>query len=343
MALLTNNDPTLYDLAQMPENGEAKEIIELLAQSNPMLMDAPAYECNKGTYHQTTVRTGLPSPVWGRLYKGIPSDKSTKQMIKDTPGFLESASEVDTRLVDVFEKAEDKASIRMDEAEAHIESMGHEAATALFYHDSLVDSEKPTGLAPRFSSLSAENGGQIINAGGAGADNTSIWMVTWDKRACHLIYPKGFKAGIDRKDRGAVPKTDGNGDTFFNYREEFTWHLGLTVRDWRYVARVANIDVSDLTVDGSGSSANIFNSLTEMYYKHYGRRSNIGKTCIYVNTTIMKFLDYQARLIGTGNTNSSNLNLTYGQDSFNAKEVLMYRGIPIKESDAILSSEAVVS
>lgn len=336
MATLANKFVTLLDLALLPQNGQAKDVINMLSQFNPMLHDAPAMVMNRKTYHETTVLTGLPAPLWGRIYKGIPTDKATRQLIKDTAGFLEAASEIDQRLVDIYEKALDKASARMEEADAHLESMAIEMATAMFYHDTATDPEKPLGFAPRFSDLSAENGGQIIDGGGTGADNTSIWMINWSPKTCHFIFPEASQAGIKRTDRGLVPVADGNGDTYFAYREEFVWHLGLTVRDWRYVTRVANIDVSDLTVDASGVSANILDLMTEMYYKNHGRRENVGKTCIYVNTEIMKFLDYQARNVPT------NLRLQFHQDGQNAKEVLHFRGIPIRESDAILSTESQV-
>lgn len=335
MPVLVASDPTLLDVANMPGNESAKEIVNLLGQFNPILEDAPAFECNKGTYHETTVRTGLPAPVWGKLYEGIPSSKGTRQQVKDTTGFLQAAAEIDTRLVDIWEKAEMKASIRLEEAEGHLESMAQEGASALFYHDTRVSPEKPMGLAPRFSSLSAENGKQIIDGLGVGADNTSLWMITWDKKTNHLIYPKAYKAGIQRQDRGTVPVQDANGNRYFVYREEFTWHMGMTVRDWRYVSRGCNLDVSDLTTDAS-AGANLIDVMTEMYYKHYGRRVNVGKTCMYMNTTIVKYLDYQARNV------PKNLFLTFQQTGVNSKEVLHFRGVPIRECDAILSTEARV-
>jgi hypothetical protein len=333
MALLDARFPTLLDLAQMPENKDAADVINLLAAQNPILEDAPAFECNRGLFHETTVRTGLPAVAWGALYAGIPSSKGTKQTVKDTTGFVNSAAEVDCRLVDILEKAEDKASVRMDQAEEHLEAMAQEAATAIIYHNSAVDARLPMGLAPRFNSLSAENGSQIVDAGGSGNDNTSIWMVTWDKSSCHLIYPKGHMAGVQRINVGKIPKQDALGNTFMIYREEFAWHFGVTVRNWQYIARVANIDVSDLEIDAS-TGADIINLMTEMYYRHKGRRTSKGKTCIYMNTTIVKFLDYQAR-----NAKDKNLFLTFGEYGPNAKEVLHFRGIPIRESDAILNSE----
>lgn len=337
MAVLNANYPTLYDLANMPGNEGSKDVIDLLAQHNPILEDAPAFECNKGTYHETTVRTGLPSVTWGQLYAGIPATKGSRQVVKDTTGFVESAAEVDCRLVDDFEKAAEKASIRMEEAEGHIEAMAQEGATAIIYHNSAIDAKKPMGLSPRFSDITGpENASQIVDGGGTGADNTSIWIITWDKSSCHLIYPKGTSAGVKRTDCGKIAVTDANGNRYMAYREEFKWHFGVTVRNWQYIARVCNIDVSDLKIDAA-TGADIINLLTEAYYKHKGRRVAKGKTFIYMNTTLVKYLDYQAR-----NTLNRNLFLTFAEQGANAKEVLHFRGLPIRECDAILNTEARV-
>lgn len=337
MPVLDSKYPSLYDLAQMPSNADAKDVIDMLAAFNPILEDAPAFECNKGTYHETTVRTGLPSVTWGQLYSGIPATKGTRQTVKDTTGFVESAAEVDCRLVDDYEKAADKASIRMEEAEGHLEAMAQEGATALFYHNPATDPRKPMGLAPRFNDLvNAENKTQIIDGAGTGADNTSIWIVTWDKSACHIIYPKGTQAGVKRTDCGKIPVTDASGNRYMAYREEFRWNFGLTVRNWQYVARVCNIDVSDLTIDAS-SGAKIIDLLTKAYYRHKGRRVAKGKTCIYMNSTVIEFLDQQAR-----NQSGRNLFLAFSEYGPNAKEILHFRGLAIRECDAILNTEARV-
>lgn len=336
MPVLDNKFPTLVDVANMPDMGDAGEIVNMLAQFNPILEDAPAYPCNKGTYHETTIRTGLPTPVWGRLYKGVPQSKGQRQQIKDTTGFLEALSSVDSRLIDVVEKAEEKASLRLEEAEGHMEAMAQEMASGLFYHDLSVDPEKFMGLAPRFSLTTAENGGQIIDGGGVGADNTSIWDITWEKKACHLLYPKGYRAGIQREDKGQQRVVDGNGNPYYIVEEMFTWHIGLVVRDWRYVTRVANIDVSDLTVDAS-AGADLIERMTQAYYKNYGRRLATGRSYIYANTNIVKFLDFQSR------NAVKNLFLTFKEAGPNAEEVLHFRGKPIRETDAILDTEAVVA
>ena len=47
MATLNNKFMTLLDLAQLPENGQAMDVINLLSQFNPMLHDAPAILMNR--------------------------------------------------------------------------------------------------------------------------------------------------------------------------------------------------------------------------------------------------------------------------------------------------------
>lgn len=338
MGTLNQKYPTYSDLADMPESKDVKDIINLLAQFNPILNDAPVFEANSGMEHKTTVLTGLPSVIWGRLYKGVPATKGSRQSVKDTMGYMQSAAEVAKDLVDIAEKAEEKASIRLSEAEGHLEAMSQEAASSIFYADTATDPDKFMGLSPRFSDLSAENASQIIDGGGAGNDNTSIWLVTWDRQSCHLLRPKGAALGVKREDAGPnYFAEDANGNKYKAYREDFQWTMGLTVRNWQYLARVANIDTSALTIDAA-TGANIINLMTEAYYAHKGRRLQKGKTIWYANTLIVKYLDYQAR----HNTNA-NLHLTYQESGPNAKEVLHFRGIPIHETDAILNTEETVA
>jgi len=336
MAILSTGRVTLLDVAKMPNAKDVADVINLLVQYNPILMDAPALECNDGTKHKTTMLTGLPSVIWGALYQGVQASKASRQQVEDTTGFMESASEVDTRMVDFIEDAKEKASIMLQEADPHLEALAQEASSAIFYHDSRIDPKKPMGFAPRFSDTSAQNGSQIVLGGGAGADNTSMWMITWDRSTNHLIYPKGSAGGIERKTRMDIPTQDGDGNTFFVHREDFKQHLGISNRDWRYVCRGANIDVSDLSEDAS-TGADIISVLTQMYYKHEGRRAKKGSTYVYVNPTIMEYLDYQARNVPT------NLQLQFSETGVNASEVLKYRGMGIRECDALLNSESVVS
>jgi len=50
---------------------------------------------------------------------------------------------------------------------------------------------------------------------------------------------------VQREDMGKQRVLDSDGNPYYAMEEKFTWHMGLAVKDWRYVARIANIDVSN--------------------------------------------------------------------------------------------------
>jgi hypothetical protein len=102
MAVLGNTMVDLIDKYKLEDsNGQVVKVIELLAEMNPILDDAMMVECNKGTTHMHTVRTGLPSVSWGKLYKGIDQSKSQTAQVEDTTGFVEGLSTVDCRLLEL--------------------------------------------------------------------------------------------------------------------------------------------------------------------------------------------------------------------------------------------------
>jgi len=332
MATLGNTFVDLIDIyKQQDGEGRFVPVIEMLKEMNPILDDAIAVECNKGTTHLHTVRTGLPSVTWGKLYQGIPQSKSAKAQVEDTTGFVEGLSTVDERLLEI---SGNPGAVRLSEAMSYLEAMSQEAATKLFYGDTATDPEEFMGLAPRFNSLSASNGNQIINAGGVGADNTSIWFVTWGENQCQLLYPKGTMAGIKREDKGTQRVTDGSGNAYYAKEELFRWHLGLAVKDWRYVSRIANIDVSNMQ---AGSVA-LYNFMRKAYYKLQNRRVAGGKLAIYCNRDVLEALDALAV-----NAGASDSFVRLKPMEIEGKEVMTYRGIPIRETDAILNTEAVVA
>lgn len=335
MALIGNTYLNIIDVLKRTEDGKtAATIIELLKQMNPILDDAFAVECNQGTKHRHTVRTGLPAVTWGRLYQGIPQSKSTTQQVDDTTGFVEALSTVDERLLQLAPQNE--AAVRLSEAQAFLEAMNQEAATGIFYHDTASTPEKFKGLAARYnSSVGGQSAGQVIKAGGAGSDNSSIWFVTWGENFTGLLYPQGSKAGVDRQDMGRQRILDANGNAFYAKEELFRWHLGLYVKDWRYNARIANIDISDLIA----GTVDIWKFMRQAYYRLWSRRVAGGKQVIYMNRTVLEALD--ALSTPTQSTGYAGA-LQLRREEFEGREVLTYRGIPIRETDALLNTEALV-
>lgn len=339
MATIGNSFPSLIDhYRSVDRNGDYIPVIEALTLLNPLMQDAYVFEANEGTQHKSGIRTGLPTPTWGKLYQGIPQSKSTKQQVTDTSGFVESLSTVDTRLL-AFKR--NPAQARADEASAHMEGIAQNVQTNFFYSDTATTPERFKGLAARYDTLANT---QVVNGAGSGSDNTSIWIVTWGRGKTGLFYPEGSKAGIIREDKGEQRTLDANSNPYYVKEEYFRQDVGVTVGDWRYNVRIANIDVSDM----NAGSVDIYKLLRQGLYKMQGTFATDinngaklpnpflagGKTVIYMNRTVLQALDAQT-------TNDTKLQLH--PQELEGKMVQTYRGLPIHTTDAILNTEAALT
>uniref|UniRef100_A0A6M3K245 Putative major capsid protein n=1 Tax=viral metagenome TaxID=1070528 RepID=A0A6M3K245_9ZZZZ len=325
---------TLLDWAKRQDpNGSVADIVETLSESNPVIKDAAVVEGNLATGHRTTIRTGLPSVAWRLLNYGVQPSKSTTKQVDDACGILAGYSKVDVELAKLGGKA---AAFRASEDDAFIEAMNQTVADTIFYGNTAVDPEKFLGLAARYNDTTAENGGNIILGGGAGADNTSIWLVTWGPKTCHLIFPQGSKAGVETRDLGELTVDDsatpaGQYQAYVTY---FQWKLGLTLRDWRYVVRIANIDISDLT-DDAASGADLIRKCISAYYKRPTvELGSMAKVTWYCNKTLAEYFHTQA-------LNKFNVNLTL--DQVEGKPVTKLLGAPVHVCDVIANDEDLVS
>jgi len=330
MATLATTNPTLLDVAKrLDPDGNIDKIVEILNLTNEVIGDATFLEGNLPTGHRTTIRTGIPTPTWRKLYGGVQPARSTTVQVTDNCGMMEAYAEVDKALADLNGNT---AAFRMSEDRAHIEGMNQEFASTLFYGNEGTEPEAFTGFAPRFNSLSAANGLNIINAGATESDNTSMWLVVWGPNTVHGIYPKGSVAGLQMSDKGQVTieDVDGNGGRMEAYRSHYRWDCGLSVRDWRYIVRVANVDLSALT-----TISNTKNLVTWMVQAAERIPSfGMGRAVWYVNRTIRESL----RL---GILEKVANNLTY--ETVAGKRVMSFDGIPVKRVDAILNTETLVA
>lgn len=329
MTTLAATNPTLLDLATRQDAaGNILDIVEILNQSNEILEDATVIEANGATGHVTAIRSGIPAPTWRKLYGGVQPAKSTVVKVTDTFGELANYSRVDKTLVDL---ASDGAAFRLSEDRPIIEGMGQEMGQTLFYGSEKTAPEEFTGLSARYNSLTAENGvDNIINAGGSGSDNTSIWLVGWGQHTAHLITPKGSKAGLHQKDLGEMTVQNSDGSMYQAYATFYQWFNGFTLRDWRYVVRIANIDVSD-----QNTLANTKN-LVQWMTQATERIPNLStaRLAFYMNRNMREKLR-----LGIIEKTSSQLSW----DTVAGKRVLGFDGIPVRRCDQILSTEAVVS
>lgn len=339
MPVTAQTNPTLADVAHnIGNNTKVGKIIEVLNQRHDLLDDAVVLEANSGTQHKTSVRSGLPKGTWRKLNYGVQPEKSARVQIADSTGQLTSYSEIDKTLYDL--QGANASQWRSEEDAAFLEGMAQEVMTNIIYGDTTSNISKFNGLAVRYNALidpetgvAPANAQNILDAGGTGSDNSSIYIVQWDQTRTHLFYPQGTKAGLDLQDKGQETVLDANGGRFEALRTYFEWNVGLTVRDWRSVVRIANIDISELKKDAS-TGANLINLLDDAL--SLLPLAGSARTSIYMSRQVYNALKGQI-------SHFKNTNLTLEDFRGDGKrKINAYDGYPIRVSDSIINTEARV-
>jgi hypothetical protein len=331
---------TLADVAKSKDKQIGK-VAEVLVQQNPMLNDIPYMEMNEGTIHKEDIRSALPAIYYRKANQAIPASKSTIEERTFTAAHFESKSQID-EAVAKRGGVDRIAYNRWNQAQGHIQAHAIEHANLTIYGSPLDGNRKVAGFFDIYSTLDTAEPthNQVIDAGGTGSDLTSILLACWGERSIFGVYPKGTQAGLKRTDRSQGGKlvqiqatdSDGNAGAFWGYEEQFEIDHGLVVKDYRQAVRIANIDPA-LLLSGVGA-ADLVDLMISAMYKIDSLEN--GMPVFYMNRTLEAFLDKQSRnQVGAGG------GLTYAD--YQGKPVMMFRGIPVRRSDAILNTEDEVT
>lgn len=347
MATLASQALTWADLVTRlgPDGRTIGTVAEVLNQNNVVMRDGAFIKCNKGLEHQTMVRAGLPSATWMTIGGYVTPSKSQTRAHKFVTGFTRSLSQVPQ---DILDLAEDEAAVRISEAAPHLETIAQDFEFMFFNGNTNTNPKGFDGLAAYYNALptgSNNASNQVIDGGGNGSDNTSIWLVRHGENQTFLLTPQTIPMGIQREDHGPQRDTDGNGGVRYVQEEMFTLHAGVGVKDYRANSRIANIDVSDAVAGGSGAPDLIGMMVTAWhrarmpkYNQETENQAFLGsKACWYMNRTIYEALDKLTR----NETINPLLRITTAQ--IGGEEVQMFRGLPIRVSDGITNTEAALS
>jgi len=339
MATLSNSNLTLADWAKRSDpDGRVPIVAELLSQSNEILDDCVFKEGNLPTGERVVIRTGLPGVYWRALNQGIPSTKSTTAQIDEACGILEARSEVDKDLAMLNGNT---AQFRLSEDTAFLEAMNQTQAETMFYGNPGTDPKKFLGLAPRYGDLSADNAVNILSAGGSGSDNASVYLVVWGDNTVYCPFPKGSKAGLTHEDLGEQTVYNSDGTRLQAFATRYQWKNGLVVKDWRYVVRICNIDISDLLGSTSTQASTASTALVKLMARALYRIPNMamGRAAFYMNRTVHSGLSIAAM-----DKSQSVLAIQEGLSQFgSAQSYLSFLGVPLRRVDALINTEAAVS
>jgi len=340
MAVQGSGVPTLLDILNtIAPDGKSYKIAEVLTQAEEVLEDYVMVEGNTTDGHKDAVRTSLPEPSFRAFNAGVPRTKGGSSTIEETCALLEDFSQADRELA--LRHPGGKDAYRTQEAIPHMQGMSNKMARSLFYANQTTNPLEFTGFAPRFNTMDdtlSQAAGQIIDAGGTGSDLRSIWLVGWSKQTVFGIYPKGTQAGLSHEDmtNSDNGKTlyDADGNPFVGFEDHWLWRCGLMVKDWRYVVRIANIDLTELTVDAATGPdiQDLMIQAVELIESTNGVRA-----AFYIPRPLRTFFRRQIQA-------KANLNLSWGDpSSISGKKVMMFDEIPVRRTDALNTSEQQVT
>lgn len=346
MATLTPGAFTYSEWAlRHDKDGKVSTMVDLLSQQNGILEDTLTVECQSGNAYEYTQVVKLPTPS-RRVYNqgvastlaGVAKQVATCSEYADWSKFDKSLAELGGNLKE----------LRAGEDALHFEGLSQLVASDLFYANRQADPTQFTGLANIYNTVSTATSPiarNVIDCGGTGSTNTSMWLVVWGPKQIHTIFPKGTPAGMQHQDMGLLPAVDANSNEYLAYRTYIEWKLGLAIHDWRYCVRACNIDI---TLLNGGSAANLINTLVKMVHRTPTMPAGVapvqsmtgapdqivmGRAAIYCDRTISTYLDLQAM---------NKTNVLLKMEEWNGKPVTTFRGIPIRTVDAILDTESRV-
>jgi len=342
MATVGNVWPTISDWVKRRDpDGQLAKIVESLEKKNPILQDIPMVEGNLDTGHQITNRMALPAPTYRRINQGYGSTKSTTDQVVETLSILEGRSEIDVEHPGIKKGG---PAFRASEDAAFVSAFNNEIATGIFYNSTKTTPEKFHGLTPRLDVTAANPAAaQIIKGDAAkysaigaasGAEQSSIWLMGLSPETVFGFFPAGSAGGFDMQDLGMQLVNDAsavNTNRFLAWVTRFVWRMGLGVADYRYVARICNLDSSALNAAGP-ATVSIPLMMQDAIASIYA--PDAANLRFYMNRYIFSFMNMQLM--------NKTANLLEWID-MGGRRVPSFLGIPIRVTDALIATEAVVT
>lgn len=341
---------TLSDLTSRMDGADKQAYIaEMLSQSIVLMQDMPFKEGSEIFGHEFAFRTSIPQGSWRYLNSGTPYGKSTTGKSRIGMGSLTGYSQIDKLLASASGNV---PMFRKNEDVAFIEGMGQTFEQTLWYGNTATNPASFLGFSTFYNTITqttAQNAVNVIDAGGTINDNSSIWLVCWGDRTVFGVYPRGSKAGLVSEDLADTRAAyDNLGNPFEAWTTYFEHNGGLCPQDWRQVARIANIDVTAAGLAGP-NAYDLFlglSSLVMLPPMLTKASSGITETdapgdpapgirpVMYTNRTVRFWMDAQGM-------RDRNVLLSLKDAAGMPQD--MFRDIPIKVSDRLITTEANVT
>jgi len=333
------NKYTIQDaMARVTKMGELLDLADTVSKATGLMKVMPFFPTNQVFDHLTARRTDQGTPTPRIANEGAQEIKASSEQVIDIPVHFNNVIKPDPLFLKKFNSPE---QWKADEVRALYQGYAEEYTDQVISGDADNDPGREIdGLAKRLGSLPSDVNDvtdryhTVRSAGGAGADNTSVYVLGLGKAGVYGLYHKNGTAGFSMKQLPEQLITLGSGDIVCS-PIDISWDVGLCATNYRMMGRLCNIDYSDLTDDAS-AGANLMNTLTRLVNStkvHLG-----GVTPIFLaNESIITYFENQRRNFGGNGVNDANA------DIGKMGALTTFKGIPFIQTDAIGIAEAVVS
>lgn len=346
----TGQWPTIADVLSRTDGAQKQMYIaEMLSQSICLYDDLAMVEASEVSGHEFAFRTSIPAGSWRQANQGVPYAKSTTGKSRVGIGTLEDYSQVD-RLI--AEESGDMEEFRKNEDVAFLEGMGQTIEQTAWYGNTAATPAEFMGLSAFYNTVNtstAQNAANVIDGSGTGSSNLSFWLICHGVRTFYGLYPRASKAGLTSEDKAdTVPGFDSLGNRFEAYTTWFRQRVSICPQDWRYLGRIANVDVTSAGLAGP-NALDIFASIRRLLMQAptLTKRSSGITTVDAANDPSPGIRP----VLYTNRTGRYRMDIQAMRDRNVLMRITDYAGIPcdgindipIKVSDQLLTTEARVT
>lgn len=328
MATLAKSDMSIVDAAKLyTQDGKLIAVAEVMSKKVGIHKDMDWKEGDTMDGHLAAQRTSLPDVYDKVANEGVEASVGSVAQTLETSMTLEGWSRLEE---DVANYGGNAAGKKADQDIAFTESFRQTFAKRVMYANGATTPGQIDGLAKRYGKKAGETVGRniILAKTGAGTDYTSIWLV--GHGPVFGWYPKGSPAGLQSEDFGRVAQIVNNKQIVYHLKR-WRWSFGWGIDDWRFIVRIANVDISDLA---GGSPPDLRKLMSQA--THLIPDLAACRPAFYMSRTPYMWLDAQrvSNLTSGGGITDENID---------GKPVMAFRKIPIECLDEISEAETEIT
>lgn len=336
MATLATAYSLKNTVVETDENGDLIEIFDNISKINKLMEILPWFPTNRKLDHLTGEETSYGTPTAVVANEGATEIINEVEQIVDVPIMYHNVIKPDPL---ALRGINDINEWRSRQIKRYARGYSQAIAEQIVTGDALTTPGKSIdGLIKRFNSLPTSAVDvtdpfyTVQSAGGAGADNRSIFVLGLGEMGVYGIYGKNGVGGFQWSLKPAQYVTAAGGGQIYVEPIDLSWEIGLCASNRRAVGRLCNIDFSDLTNDAS-AGANLVNELIHLINKTRVFEDGLIPVMIADNDVISYF---EAQRVNKGGNH-------YGLKEDLGMALTTFKGIPFIRMDAMAANEALVS